>query len=116
MDRTPRTNVTEAQAAEWLIRLEDDASAAMLAQWRHWLSQDARHHVAYVRLESGWHQTDCLKRLRPLDGAVDVNVLNQFPGLQPTRPPPRPAYRPTLVHWVITAAVALAAVLVYAWL
>ena len=116
MEHPARTNETEAQAAEWLIRLEDKSSAATLAQWRRWLSQDARRHAAYVRLENGWRQTDSLKRLRPLDGAIDVDVLSQFPGLEPTRKPTRPAYRPSIAHWAITAAVALAAVLVYAWL
>jgi ferric-dicitrate binding protein FerR (iron transport regulator) len=82
---------TQAQAAEWLIRLDADRSAATLAQWRLWLGEDARHDAAYRRLEIGWQQTDCLKRLRPLDGAVDAGVLDTFPGERTSlaaQPPP----------------------------
>lgn len=116
LDRTARTTDTEAQAAEWLIRLEAEPSAATLSRWRHWLSEDARRHVAYVRLESGWRQTDCLQRLRPLDGAIDLNVLNRFPGVTSDLQPPRAAYRRTMAHWVIIVAATLAAVLMCVWL
>lgn len=115
MDRTPRTNETEVAAAEWLIRLEGKASAATRAQWRHWLSQDARRHAVYVRLENGWRQTDCLKRLRPLDGTIDLNVLSQFPGLESTRSRARASYQRMMGHWAVTAAT-LTGVLLCLWL
>jgi ferric-dicitrate binding protein FerR (iron transport regulator) len=79
LNLTPDAVDTEAQAAEWLIRLERGASAATLVQWRQWLSEDARRHAVYVRLESSWRQTDCLERLRPLDGAINPDVLDTFP-------------------------------------
>ncbi len=47
--------------------------------------EDARRRAAFVRLEEGWRQTDCLRRLKPLDGAVNPNVLDMFPGGTTTR-------------------------------
>jgi transmembrane sensor len=100
---------TATQAAAWLVRLEADVSAATQAQWRQWLGEDTRHHAAYVRIEAGWRQTDCLKRLGPLDGTVDVDVLATFPGLQlPARP--RHAFRPKFTHVAFAAVAALVAV------
>ena len=102
---------TEAQAAGWLVRLEADGSAVTEAQWRQWVSGDPRRHVAYLRLELRWRQAECLRRLRPLDGAVDPDLLATLPtshrwrfvgfpplrfgcpGLQPVMQPPAPASR-----------------------
>lgn len=86
LKRTHDAFLTEVQAAAWLIRLEADASEANLAQWRHWLEENARHRAAYVRLKRGWSETDCLKRLRPLDGNVRLDLLDSFPGLPPISP------------------------------
>lgn len=68
----------EAEASEWLIRLERDASADMKAGFEKWLAADARHRAAYVRLEKTWAHADILRKLRPLDGEVDENVLDGF--------------------------------------
>ena len=65
-------------AAEWLIRLDADTSAALIAQWRQWLAQNPRNHAEYRRLERIWRETDCLKNLCPLDGAVRLDVLDAF--------------------------------------
>jgi transmembrane sensor len=97
----------EAQAAAWLIRVEADNSAATLAQWQHWLNEDARHYAAYVRIERGWRRTDCLKKLRPPDGNVKLDVLDTFPGLH-TSAPPRAPFRPKI--WHLTGAGSLAIV------
>ena len=83
MNRTPEAFDHEMQAAEWLVRLDADASAATSSLWLQWLSQDARHHAAFARLEARWRQVDCLRSLRPLDGSVDVDLLDTFPGTHP---------------------------------
>jgi transmembrane sensor len=80
--RTPDAFDTQAQAAAWLIRLDTDNSAATLAQWRLWLTEDARHRAAYLRLEHSWHQADRLKKLQPLDGTVNASLLDTFPGMR----------------------------------
>jgi transmembrane sensor len=68
----------EALAAEWLIRLEDDQSAATRAQFDAWLSADARNHAAFLRLEKTWSRADILRKMRPIDGDVDERVLDKF--------------------------------------
>jgi transmembrane sensor len=83
LNPTPDASDTEAQAAEWLIRLETDTSAATMTQWCQWLDEDARRRAAYLRLEHGWRHAECLQKLRPLDGKVNPDLLDTFPGLQP---------------------------------
>jgi ferric-dicitrate binding protein FerR (iron transport regulator) len=83
LNRAPEAPQTELQAAEWLIRLDADASAETLAEWRQWLEANALNRATYLRLEKGWRETDCLSRLRPLDGSVRLDVFDTFPGLPP---------------------------------
>ena len=64
-----------------------------MSLWLQWLSEDARHHAAFARLEARWRQVDRLRSLRPLDGRVDADLLDTFPGVCPrssSRPRPRP--------------------------
>ena len=72
---------TEGTAAAWLVRLDADTSAVTLAQWQQWLREDARHHAAFERVEKGWRQAECLRSLRPLDGAVTADLLDDVPGV-----------------------------------
>jgi transmembrane sensor len=113
--RTPETPTTETQAAAWLIRLEADTSPETMAQWREWLSEDIRRHAVYVRMESGWRHTECLRSLRPLDGAVDPDVLTTFPGLQPCAPAPPARFRPNAVRVSFAAAIAIAMMGLATW-
>lgn len=113
--RTPDTTATETQAAAWLIRLEGATSPETLAQWREWLTEDTRRHAVYVRIESGWRQTERLKSLRPLDGVVDPDVLTTFPGLQPGGPAPPARFRPSAVRVTFAAAVAMATMVLATW-
>jgi transmembrane sensor len=70
----------EAQAATWLIRRESpDFSEQDKQAFDAWLQADARHQAAYVRLEAAWKRADRLTRLRPLDGAVDEDLLARSP-------------------------------------
>jgi transmembrane sensor len=114
LQRPPEAPETEKQAAAWLVRLEADVSAAILAQWRQWLREDTRHHAVYVRIEAGWRQTDCLKRLRPLDGTVDPDVLATFPGLR-LPASTRTAFRPKLAPLALAAVVAVATMVLATW-
>src|ERR1700761_456442 len=68
----------EAEAAQWLIRLEDDQSAETRAAFDAWVAEDPRNHAAFLRLEKTWTRADALHRLRPLDGQVDEQVLEKF--------------------------------------
>lgn len=104
------------QAAAWLVRLDADDSAAALAQWRRWQSEDARHRAAFLRLQASWRHADCLKNLRPLDGTVNVRVLDTFPGVSPFREAWSPRLRREVLYLTLGAALALTTLLLAAWL
>ena len=106
MHRTPKAPDTEEAAAAWLVRLDADTSAATLASWQQWLSEDTGHHAAFVRVEKGWRRSECLKSLRPLDGAVKLDLMDSFFGVV------GPASQRTRMGWrarYATLAVALGA-------
>jgi transmembrane sensor len=69
---------TEAEASQWLIRLETDPTPELKAAFEEWLAADARNRAAYVRLEKTWRHADVLRKLRPLDGEVDENIIDKF--------------------------------------
>jgi transmembrane sensor len=79
LNRTPNAFDTDETAAAWLVRLDADTSPATLDLWQQWLREDARHHAAFVRVEQGWRQAECLKSLRPLDGEVREDLLEGLP-------------------------------------
>jgi transmembrane sensor len=110
LKRTPDTFDLEAQAAEWLIRLEADSSPYTVELWLQWLNVDPRHRVVFLRLESTWRQTDALRRLQPIDGRVNLGILDAFPGLRPPPPPQPPVTGPS--RWPRSLTVALAAAVV----
>ncbi len=80
-------NDIEAQAMEWLIRLDAldaagpaDAAAAseagrVRAEFAAWCDADPRGHAAFIRLRSAWRKADQLRRLSALDGTVDIDLL-----------------------------------------
>lgn len=73
----------EAQALDWLIRMDGASlSEGERAQFETWLAASASHHVAFLRAEAAWRRADRLRKLRPLDGEIDENLLD---------PNPRPA-------------------------
>jgi transmembrane sensor len=93
-------NDIESEAANWLIRLERDPSAEMRASCDAWLAADPRHQAAFIRLEETWSRADILNKLRPLDGAVDEQVIDKF-GI-PT--PIFDAPKKRKIPWLATAA------------
>jgi transmembrane sensor len=69
----------EAQAAAWLVKRDGTGlSAAEQAEFDAWIA-DPRAHAAYLRLELAWKRADGLRRLRPLDGDVDDDLLAHSP-------------------------------------
>jgi transmembrane sensor len=82
----------EAQAAAWLVRRESPAFSEQERQgFEAWLEADPRHQAAYVRLEAAWRRLDRLTRLRPLDGAVDEDLLAHSPFVRMEEFPAREA-------------------------
>src|SRR5256885_11534769 len=83
-------NDIESEAAHWLIRLEADPSARTRSKFNAWLAADPRNHAVYTRLEETWNRADILTRMRPLDGAVDEQVLDKFGAPAPAPAPAAP--------------------------
>jgi len=92
---------TEAEASEWLIRLETDPTPELKATFEEWLAADPRNRAAYVRLEKTWRHADVLRKLRPLDGQVDENIIDKFgePGTMVVTPRRKP-----WLPWLAAAA------------
>lgn len=86
MKATPDASDTEAQAAQWLVRLEADCSPRTVEPWLQWLDGDVRRRAVFVRLERSWRQTNTLRRIQPLDGRINLDILDTFPGLPPQSP------------------------------
>lgn len=72
-------------AAQWLIRLEGQASAQIWAAFEGWMDGDPRHRAAFIRLRVAWNRADMLKSMRPLDGTIDADLL-EATRITPTLP------------------------------
>jgi len=127
----------EAQAAAWLIRREaPDFSVQEQGLLDDWLLASPRHRSAFLRLEAAWRRADRLKRLRPLDGGVDEDLLGgpsilnipQYPASSttgsedaparpalPEAPPSEPAVSKWRYAWAAAASIALVAVGAVLW-
>jgi transmembrane sensor len=102
----------EAEAAEWLIRLEEDGSAATRAAFDTWVAEDPRNQAAFLRLEKTWNRADVLRKLRPLDGVVDEQVLDKFGVPTPIFDKPAEAPAPKRQKVWMAIAVSLLAVVI----
>jgi transmembrane sensor len=70
----------EAQAASWLVKRDGGGlSAAEQAEFDAWTEADPRARAVYVRLELAWKRADGLRKLRPLDGDIDADLLAHSP-------------------------------------
>jgi transmembrane sensor len=70
----------EAQAAAWLVKRDGGGlSDSEQAEFDAWMSADPRARAVFVRLELAWRRADGLKRLRPLDGDIDEDLLARSP-------------------------------------
>ncbi len=71
-----RANDIEEQAAQWLVQLDSTGSPEKWAALDAWLAASPRNRAAFLRLSVAWSRSDNLRRLRPLDGEVDPDVLS----------------------------------------
>ncbi len=99
MKATPDASDTEAQAAQWLVRLEADCSPRTVEPWLQWLDGDVRRRAVFVRLEHSWRQTNTLRRMQPIDGRINLHILDTFPGLPPLVPSEPPVTHPSRQTW-----------------
>jgi hypothetical protein len=65
----------EQEAAQWLVRVDADASPERYAELDRFLSRNPRHRAAFLRLSVAWRRANALKNLVPLDQRVDPDLL-----------------------------------------
>jgi transmembrane sensor len=69
-------DLIESRASRWLAaRDAGEATAEEAAEFNRWLDADIRHRVAFLKLEATWRRADRLRDVRPLDRAVDPELL-----------------------------------------
>jgi transmembrane sensor len=66
-------------AAAWLVRLDGHSSPQTWEAFVKWMESDRRNEAAFIRLRTAWTQYDRLKHLRPADGRIAGNVLDNLP-------------------------------------
>jgi transmembrane sensor len=50
------------EAAEWFVRVHDDASLEDFAAWQAWLDRSEAHREAFRRIEEAWELAGQLPR------------------------------------------------------
>jgi len=50
------------EAAEWFVRVHDDASLEDIAGWQAWLDQSEGHREAFRRIEEAWELEGKIRR------------------------------------------------------
>jgi len=71
-----RANEIEQQAAEWVARIDVRGTPEEWTALDAWLNTSPRHRAAFLRLSVAWRRADELKKLAPLSGAVDPDLLD----------------------------------------
>ncbi|MEJ1961526.1 MAG: FecR domain-containing protein [Gammaproteobacteria bacterium] len=71
-----RADEIEQTAAEWVARIDLHGTPEEWTALDTWLNGSARHRAAFLRLSVAWRQADVLKKLQPLSGAVDADLLD----------------------------------------
>ncbi len=66
----------DREAAAWVARRDAAGGAqAVEKEFQEWIAVDIRHRAAYLRVNRAWEMSRVAERMRPLDGAVDRNLL-----------------------------------------
>lgn len=71
-----RANEIEEQAAQWVARIDLRGTPEEWTALDAWLNTSPRHRAAFLRLSVAWRRADELKKLAPLSGAVDPDLLD----------------------------------------
>jgi transmembrane sensor len=70
------SNEIEQQAAEWVARIDLRGTPEEWTALDAWLNTSPRHRAAFLRLSVAWRRADELKKLAPLSGAIDPDLLD----------------------------------------
>lgn len=114
-----RRRQLDEQAANWLLRLEDEPSPETEKDFRHWLESSAEHMHAFLEMTATDRDLDGLNRFRELDldalvaEVRDEHASNVVSLTQVAVAPASPAHRRT-ARWgtAVAATVALLAIAV----
>ena len=71
-----RADEIEQRAAEWVARIDLHGTPEDWTALDAWLNASPRHRAAFLRLSVAWRRADELKKLQPLSGAVDPDLLD----------------------------------------
>ena len=71
-----RANEIEQQAAGWVARIDLRGTPEEWSALDAWLNTSPRHRAAFLRLSVAWRRADELKKLAPIGGAVDPDLLD----------------------------------------
>jgi transmembrane sensor len=71
-----RANEIEQQAAQWVARIDLRGTPEEWTALDAWLNTSPRHRAAFLRLSVAWRRADELKKLAPLSGIVDPDLLD----------------------------------------
>jgi transmembrane sensor len=75
-DADGRANEIEQQAAQWVARIDLRGTPEEWTALDAWLNTSPRHRAAFLRLSVAWRRADELKKLAPLNGVVDPDLLD----------------------------------------
>jgi transmembrane sensor len=68
----------DAQAMQWLVRMDALRTAGAEADCEQWMSRSVRHRVAFKKAAVAWKRMEMLRRLRPHDSAAaDPDLLKK---------------------------------------
>jgi transmembrane sensor len=70
-----RATEIEAQAAQWLVRLDREPTNATREEFDVWLASSLRHRAAFLRLSSAWATTERLRILARPEERIDADLL-----------------------------------------
>jgi transmembrane sensor len=66
----------EEAAATWLVRLDRESAPEEWARLDAWMAASPRHRAAFLRLSVAWRQLNDLRKLAPLGGEADMDLLD----------------------------------------
>jgi transmembrane sensor len=71
----------EQEAAEWLVKVDEDGTPEASRKLAAWLASNPRHRAAFLRISTAWRRADVMRRLAQTGEHADPDLL------APERPP-----------------------------
>jgi transmembrane sensor len=71
----------EQEAAEWLVKVDEDGTPEASRKLAAWLASNPRHRAAFLRISTAWRRADVMRRLAQPGEHADPDLL------APERPP-----------------------------